>query len=40
MPGLIQEVLPLIGPGQDAAIAKIGGETVIVASVTGGRSRS
>jgi hypothetical protein len=36
MPGLIQEVLPLIGPGQDAAIAKIGGETVIVASVTGG----
>ncbi len=36
MPGLIQNVLPLIGPGQDAAIAKIGGETVIVASVTGG----
>jgi hypothetical protein len=36
MPGLIQEVLPLIGPGQDAAIAKLGGETVIVASVTGG----
>ena len=30
MPGLIQDVLPLIGPGQDAAIAKIGGETVIV----------
>src|SRR6202030_180430 len=29
-------VLPLVGPGQDAAIAKIGGETVIVASVTGG----
>ena len=25
MPGLIQEELPLIGPGQDAAIAKIGG---------------
>ncbi len=36
LPGLIQEELPLIGPGQDAAIAKIGGETVIVASVTGG----
>ena len=25
MPGLIQDMLPLIGPGQDAAIAKIGG---------------
>lgn len=36
MPGIIQEELPLIGPGQDAAIARIGGETVIVASVTGG----
>jgi hypothetical protein len=36
MPGLIQEELPLIGPGQDAAIAKVGGETVIVASTTGG----
>ncbi len=36
MPGIIQNVLPLVGPGQDAAIAKIGGETVIVASVTGG----
>jgi hypothetical protein len=36
MPGLIQNVLPLVGPGQDAAIARIGGETVIVASVTGG----
>lgn len=36
MPGLIQEELPLIGPGQDAAIARIGGETVIVASTTGG----
>jgi hypothetical protein len=36
MPGIIQEELPLIGPGQDAAIAKIGGETVIVASSTGG----
>ena len=36
LPGIIQEVLPLVGPGQDAAIAKIGGETVIVASVTGG----
>ncbi len=36
MPGIIQNVLPLVGPGQDAAIAKIGGETVVVASVTGG----
>ncbi len=36
MPGIVQEELPLIGPGQDAAIAKIGGETVIVASTTGG----
>ncbi len=36
MPGLIQEELPLIGPGQDAAIAKIGGETVVVGSSTGG----
>jgi hypothetical protein len=36
MPGLIQNVLPLVGPGQDAEVAKIGGETVIVASVTGG----
>jgi hypothetical protein len=36
MPGIIQNVLPLVGPGQDAAIAKIGGETLIVASVTGG----
>jgi hypothetical protein len=36
LPGIIQTVLPLIGPGQDAAIAQIKGETVIVASVTGG----
>jgi hypothetical protein len=36
MPGIIQNVLPLVGPGQDASIARIGGETLIVASVTGG----
>jgi Subtilase family len=36
MPGIIQDVLPLVGPGQDAALAKIGGQTTIVASVTGG----
>jgi hypothetical protein len=36
MPGIIQDTLPLIGPGQDAAIAKLGGQTTIVASVTGG----
>ncbi len=36
MPGIIQEELPLIGPGQDAAVAKIGGQETIVASSTGG----
>jgi hypothetical protein len=36
MPGIIQNVLPLVGPGQDAAIAQIGGQPTIVASVTGG----
>jgi hypothetical protein len=36
MPGIIQNVLPFVGPGQDAAIAKIGGQTTIVASATGG----
>jgi hypothetical protein len=36
MPGIIQNVLPLVGPGQDAAIAKIGGQATVVASVTGG----
>jgi hypothetical protein len=36
MPGIIQNVLPLVGPGQDAAIARLGGETLIVASTTGG----
>jgi hypothetical protein len=36
MPGIIQDTLPLIGPGQDASIAKIGGQTLIVASSTGG----
>src|SRR5438128_945186 len=36
LPGIIQNVLPLVGPGQDAEIANIGGETLIVASTTGG----
>jgi hypothetical protein len=36
MPGIIQNVLPLVGPGQDAALVKIGGQSTIVASVTGG----
>jgi hypothetical protein len=36
MPGIIQNVLPLVGPGQDAAIARLGGQTAIVASATGG----
>ena len=33
--GAIQNTLPLIGPGQDPAIAKIGGQPTIVASTTG-----
>jgi hypothetical protein len=33
--GAIQDVLPLIGPGQDPAIARIGGQTTIIASTTG-----
>jgi hypothetical protein len=36
MPGLIQNELPLIGPGQDAAIVKLGGQRAIIASTTGG----
>jgi hypothetical protein len=36
MPGIIQDTLPFIGPGQDASIAKIGGQTVVIASATGG----
>jgi hypothetical protein len=36
MPGIIQNELPLIGPGQDAAIARVGGQLEIIASVTGG----
>ena len=36
MPGIIQNELPLIGPGQDASIVKVGGKPEIVASVTGG----
>ncbi|MEA2443834.1 MAG: hypothetical protein QOJ12_1126, partial [Thermoleophilales bacterium] len=34
--GLIPNVLPLIGPGHDAAIAQIDGEPTIVASATSG----
>jgi hypothetical protein len=34
--GIIQDVLPLIGPGHDPAIAKIDGEPTIVASATSG----
>lgn len=33
--GIIQDVLPLIGPGQDAVLAKIGGSQRIIASATG-----
>ena len=36
IPGIIQNVLPLIGPGHDPAIARIGGEARIVASATSG----
>ncbi len=36
IPGIIQNVLPLIGPGHDPAIAKINGATQIFASATGG----
>ncbi|MEA2171685.1 MAG: cell wall-associated protease [Solirubrobacteraceae bacterium] len=33
--GAIQSTLPLIGPGHDAAIAKLGGQTRVIASTTG-----
>ena len=33
--GLIQNVLPLIGPGHDTALLKVGGVQKIVVSVTG-----
>jgi hypothetical protein len=36
MPGVIQNELPLVGPGQDASIVRLGGRTQIIASVTGG----
>jgi hypothetical protein len=36
--GAIQSTLPLIGPGQNPSIAKIGGQTTIVASTTGSAS--
>jgi len=36
VPGIIQNVLPFIGPGHDPAIAKINGTTQILASATGG----
>ncbi|MFL5908557.1 MAG: S8 family serine peptidase, partial [Solirubrobacterales bacterium] len=36
--GAIQDTLPLIGPGQDPAIFKLGGQTRIVASATGSAS--
>jgi len=36
LPGIIQNVLPLIGPGQDPAIASVNGVTQIFASATGG----
>jgi len=36
LPGIIQNVLPLIGPGQDPAVARVNGVTQIFASATGG----
>jgi hypothetical protein len=33
--GAIQDTLPLIGPGQNPSVAKIGGQTTVVASTTG-----
>ena len=36
--GAIQDTLPLIGPGQDPSIVKLGGQTRIVASTTGSAS--
>jgi hypothetical protein len=36
LPGVAQDVLPFVGPGQDAEIAKIGGQALVVASTTGG----
>jgi len=34
--GIIQNVLPLVGPGHDAAFVKVGGEQQVVVSVTSG----
>ncbi|MGI8556945.1 MAG: S8 family serine peptidase [Solirubrobacteraceae bacterium] len=35
-PGIIQNVLPLVGPGNDPAVAKIGGSEQVISSSTGG----
>jgi hypothetical protein len=36
VPGIIQNVLPLVGPGNDPSIATIGGAPQIITSATGG----
>ncbi len=36
LPGIIQDVLPLIGPGHDAALVRLGGKQQVVVSTTGG----
>ncbi|MEA2390449.1 MAG: cell wall-associated protease, partial [Solirubrobacteraceae bacterium] len=36
LPGAIQSTLPLVGPGHDAALAKLNGSQAIVVSTTGG----
>ncbi|CAA9504189.1 MAG: hypothetical protein AVDCRST_MAG85-1951 [uncultured Solirubrobacteraceae bacterium] len=37
LPGIIQNVLPLIGPGHDASIVRVDGKPQIVVSTTGGQ---
>ncbi len=36
LPGIIQDVLPLIGPGHDASLVQVGGVQQVVVSTTGG----
>jgi hypothetical protein len=36
IPGIIQNVLPLVGPGNDPSIAAIGGKPEVITSATGG----
>jgi len=36
IPGIIQNVLPLVGPGNDPSIATVGGKVQVITSATGG----